>query len=379
MIVREATAADAPALARIEVDTWHAAYADIVPAVALAALSYEEQERRFADTIGHPAAETIALVAEDTTGTVVGYALGGPARDDEGDYEGELYAIYLRQEHQGQGRGHQLLREIAERLAGSGRRSLIVWVLADNFPARCFYEAHGGRLLREQPIELGGATLLEVAYGWDDVADIRRAPAAIADTADLPDEPLTLPASYHPRRPLPTQEPVAGDEGPEPPPRPTGIPVAVGFDWSLAALLVTMLLVTAVRRGPTEQRTLAIALLALLVAPPAILLGEALRRGWSPARPLQVALSAVTAVGNGAGLLSDIIELVRGQLPRSTNLPALVADIWIIYGLTRPGTIAWFAGVTPAEARRRHTGPWLVGILVVSIASGVTATFITLR
>jgi hypothetical protein len=45
---------------------------------------------------------------------------------------------------------------------------MIVWVLADN-PARAFYEKHGGKYLRSQPLELGQYTVQEVAYGWDNI------------------------------------------------------------------------------------------------------------------------------------------------------------------------------------------------------------------
>jgi len=46
---------------------------------------------------------------------------------------------------------------------------MLVWVLVDNHPARRFYEALGGQELRTQPIEIGGVTLEEVAYGWQDI------------------------------------------------------------------------------------------------------------------------------------------------------------------------------------------------------------------
>ncbi len=48
-----------------------------------------------------------------------------------------------------------------------GKRSMLAWVLAEN-PSQLFYEAAGGRLLGSQDIQIGGVTLEEVAYGWDD-------------------------------------------------------------------------------------------------------------------------------------------------------------------------------------------------------------------
>ena len=46
---------------------------------------------------------------------------------------------------------------------------MILWVLKDNLKARAFYEAMGGVLIGEKMITIGGAELLEVAYGWPDL------------------------------------------------------------------------------------------------------------------------------------------------------------------------------------------------------------------
>lgn len=47
---------------------------------------------------------------------------------------------------------------------------MLLSVLAANAPARRFYQALGGEVVGQQPIEIAGVTLAEVAYGWPDVA-----------------------------------------------------------------------------------------------------------------------------------------------------------------------------------------------------------------
>jgi hypothetical protein len=47
----------------------------------------------------------------------------------------------------------------------------MLWVLADN-PTRGFYEAMGGVASRQKDIEIGGNTLVEVAYEWEDITDL---------------------------------------------------------------------------------------------------------------------------------------------------------------------------------------------------------------
>ena len=58
------------------------------------------------------------------------------------------------------------MRAAAGRLAAAGTRSMLLWVFDANAPARTFYEALGGVVVRTQPMDIAGQTLTEVAYGW---------------------------------------------------------------------------------------------------------------------------------------------------------------------------------------------------------------------
>ena len=50
---------------------------------------------------------------------------------------------------------------------------MLLWVLSSN-PSSGFYEAQGGRYLKTKPFDIGGETLTEVAYGWDDLPSLVR-------------------------------------------------------------------------------------------------------------------------------------------------------------------------------------------------------------
>jgi GNAT superfamily N-acetyltransferase len=165
--IREARQEDAAAIARVHVDSWRTTYRGIVPEGFLAEMSYEDFEDRWRGwlrNVGEP--RRTFRVAELPSGRIVGFASGGP-RQGAGytDYAGELYTLYLLREHQRAGIGQRLLGSVARGLAEGGAYSLLAWVLARN-PSRPFYEAVGGELLGSQEIEIGGARLEEVAYGW---------------------------------------------------------------------------------------------------------------------------------------------------------------------------------------------------------------------
>jgi len=172
-MIREATAADASAIARVHVESWRTTYCGIVPGDVLANLSTEQRERSWAERLNQPDGLRFNYVAEDDAGAVVGFASGGPEREGDLVYTGELYAIYLLADQQGKGIGGRLARMVAERLAAMGHDTMLVWVLAKN-PARHFYAALGGVPVREKPITIGGASLTEVAYGWTDIRSLRQ-------------------------------------------------------------------------------------------------------------------------------------------------------------------------------------------------------------
>jgi len=172
-LIREATAADAPAIARVHVESWQTTYRGIVPDEVLANLSVDHRARQWAHRLDDPNAVDFVYVAVNDAGAVIGFASGGPEREGDPVYTGELYAIYLLAGQQGKGIGRRLARAVAERLAAMGHGAILVWVLAAH-PARHFYAALGGMPVREKAITMGDVSLTEVAYGWTDTRAIRQ-------------------------------------------------------------------------------------------------------------------------------------------------------------------------------------------------------------
>lgn len=168
MHIRTATVDDAAAIAYVHVESWRTTYQSIVPDDFLARLSYSQREQFWRQLLTEPDSHTIVYVAEDDCGKIIGFASGGPERSGDTLYTGELYAIYVLAQHQGQGVGRQLVLPLVRRLLQEGMRAILLWVLAEN-PARKFYERLGGQPVYEKPVTTGGMPLLEIAYGWQDV------------------------------------------------------------------------------------------------------------------------------------------------------------------------------------------------------------------
>ena len=171
MNMRPATVEDAPALAQVHVASWHETYRGLVPDEYLDGLSVEERTERWRSRLSGADPGAFTLVAEDDSGRMVGFATGGPGRQGDPVYTGELYAIYLLQAAQRAGLGRRLVQAVVERLLAMGHRSMLVWTLAAN-PSRGFYERLGGQPIRSTVINIGGAEVEDVAYGWTDITEL---------------------------------------------------------------------------------------------------------------------------------------------------------------------------------------------------------------
>lgn len=143
-VVREATPADAPAIARAHVASWRATYPGIVPRQVLERLSIERREAYWRETTAHPGDLRVWVIEAD--GRVVGFASAGPCRDeDQPAGTGEVYAIYLEPDAWGRGLGRTLFEHTVADLRARGFDRLVLWVLTDNQRGRQFYDRQAWR------------------------------------------------------------------------------------------------------------------------------------------------------------------------------------------------------------------------------------------
>jgi GNAT superfamily N-acetyltransferase len=132
-VIRPGTAADAEGVARVQVETWQAAYAHALPSDQLEAMSIEEASQR------HRRRPPEFVAERD--GEIVGFVGVGASRDPGTD--GELFAIYVHPEHWGSGVGRALIEAGEDELRRLGHKEAVLWVLDDNPRARRFYEIAG--------------------------------------------------------------------------------------------------------------------------------------------------------------------------------------------------------------------------------------------
>jgi GNAT superfamily N-acetyltransferase len=164
--IRRATAADARAIAEINVAGWQAAYRGLMPDAFLDSLSVDQRELAWRTRLESGAdAGDPAWVAE-LDGEPVGYLVSGPPRDDDAGPGGaEIYAVYIRPDVWRSGAGRRLMETATAEWWRRGASSLFLWVLDRNTRARSFYEALGWTADgSSKTYDMGGFTTLEARY-----------------------------------------------------------------------------------------------------------------------------------------------------------------------------------------------------------------------
>ena len=163
---------DAPEASRMHARTWKVSYRGLVPDKLLDELSPARWENGWRRGFESMDPTRVVHVAE-VDGRIVGFAGGGRARDGAPPgYVGEVYAIYVDPDRQGQGIGKTLLKAAAEGLVERGLVPIVIWTLFDNPASRGFYGSRGGVVVGEKRAPFDGYELHEVAFGWRDPAPL---------------------------------------------------------------------------------------------------------------------------------------------------------------------------------------------------------------
>lgn len=146
--IRIARPDDASGIAAVHVSTWRAAYRGLVDDAHLDSLRDEAFAVRWEKILSGNLPDRRHWIAaaggpEGPDKLVIGFASAGPARDEDLDATGELYALYVSPKRWRKGAGAALLEAALGFLREQGSLRASLWVLAENDRARRFYERMG--------------------------------------------------------------------------------------------------------------------------------------------------------------------------------------------------------------------------------------------
>jgi GNAT superfamily N-acetyltransferase len=137
-MIRPARAADALALATLQVRTWRHAYGELIDPEAMPGVP--ERLQIWRARLGSADADEVLVFEQD--GRLAGFVSLGADREGEPG-AGEIHAIYVEPAAQGAGVGSALLARALACLRAAGHAQAVLWTLEANGLARAFYERHG--------------------------------------------------------------------------------------------------------------------------------------------------------------------------------------------------------------------------------------------
>ena len=144
--VRPARPGDTRAMGAVQLRSWRRAYADVLPAGALAALTVEQLGAGWEPAVTAPPSARHAVLVACSGPTVIGLAAVGPSTDgDAATTDAELVALEVDPAHQRAGHGSRLLAAVAQTAREQGFTALRAWTSATDDARRAFLESAGLR------------------------------------------------------------------------------------------------------------------------------------------------------------------------------------------------------------------------------------------
>lgn len=161
--VRPAVPEDAEHLGRIQVDSWRARHADLLPANALEELDTEQFATAWRSAISNPPSPKHRVLTATAGPHVVGFAALAPGM--EGDPTGEVVELAVHIDHLRDGHGSRLLAACTDVLKGTGAAKARIWVVAGDEVRESFLADAGfGPIGVRRVLSVGGTEVSEHAW-----------------------------------------------------------------------------------------------------------------------------------------------------------------------------------------------------------------------
>jgi GNAT superfamily N-acetyltransferase len=162
LLIREATADDAPTIAKLHASSWQATYRGIMPDHYLEHEALDERIDYWTTRLRIPAQlDRLVLIAE-CDGNPAGFACG--ERETDSQYGVLLNNLHVSPAYHGRGMGKSLVEAIERWARDLGEKQLYLYVFEENRQAISFYERQGWRYSGREVHEMVGTPITARRY-----------------------------------------------------------------------------------------------------------------------------------------------------------------------------------------------------------------------
>jgi L-amino acid N-acyltransferase YncA len=142
--VRPARPADAPEIARVQLDTWRTAYRRFLPAGLLDGLTMERAAEAWAGAITEPPTPAHRVLVATEQDLLVGFVAVAPSDEADAGPDGAAIATLLVEPRWGRrGHGSRLLAAAVDHLRADGFDRMTAWVPDGDTASSRFYSSAG--------------------------------------------------------------------------------------------------------------------------------------------------------------------------------------------------------------------------------------------
>lgn len=164
MEIRKARREDLVEVAKIKINSWKDTYKEFVSNDYLNDMDYKKTAEKWNNNFNN---ENFIVATEEEK--IVGFCRYGNRIDELNrfeEYDGEIYAIYIKKGYKRKGIGKEFVKHAINDLKKQNKKKVIIWCLEQNNEAREFYTKIGGKLLGEKKAKIGDNIYKEVSYGY---------------------------------------------------------------------------------------------------------------------------------------------------------------------------------------------------------------------
>lgn len=157
-MIRDGIKEDCEKIAVLKIDNWRKTYSKIFPEDFLNNLNLDKEKEKYLNNLKNK-----NVIIYEKEKEPIAYCYYGENTKYK-DYQGEVFALYVKNNCQERGIGTKLLQYAIKDLANKSKK-IFLWCAKENTRAISFYQKNGFKIIGEEIENIGGKNVEKVALG----------------------------------------------------------------------------------------------------------------------------------------------------------------------------------------------------------------------